>query len=835
MAKYSAVKATVNAYIKQNGRKEITGRILNAVLNATIDSLGKYFQFAGGALPTDDPGTPDQNVCYLAGEPGVYTNFGGITIENEEVALLFWDGEWTKQRILIGIREVNASVDSQVGTPSVDVSYSGGELVLTFHNLKGEQGETGDPAGFGTIGADINGGVGTPGVSVETSGDNTAKNLMFHFTNLKGETGVTSVVATIDDTSGTPSCQVSLVGQQLTLAFSGLKGLKGDTGVSADYPITIYNGLDSDATDQALAAAQGKVLDGKVSQLGQELSDLNCVVGYESTPVTAFSAFDASNSTNSSMATAPFIISLNETSLIINKIKLNVVSTGTLTIGKIRKEDVIYGHLYDATKVYAKRQITISATGIQEIYLDSLFVFDYELIAIGGTSDTVTFKYGPNGTNHNFYYIDSNGKFNKTSNCMGIDFIGERYATDASRMIIEAIKKSIDLQEILGESIEDVVLYKGYGDGDSTQSSIPANSPFIPQKSILGKGLVTGIKLFCGIAGTLTIGKIKKSDVVIGSDYNRDLVTILATVNIVEGENLIPLNVIVYADEYIAIGLPSDTGIFRYGTSTSADSGFIYCAPNGKYTSTTSSIGVDIYVTQIIGNESSVYRGKRISILGDSISTFSGWIPSGNETYYPSGTVQSVQDTWWKKLIDALGLVLDTNNSWSGSRVTTTGGETSAGCMTRSQSLGSPDVIIVWMGINDFNNEVALGTYDGKSGIPTATTSFREAYGIMLNKILTAYPTAEVWVCTLPQCERSGSTGFPEINGNGIALVDFNIAIEELARAFGVKVLDHNRCGLTYQNMSVYNPDQLHPTKGGHSLIANNDIRQMDNAVRKRC
>jgi hypothetical protein len=268
MANYSAIKATVNAYIKANGKKEITGHILNSVLNATIDSLGRYFQFAGGALPTDDPGTPDQNVCYLAGEPGVYTNFGGITIENEEVALLFWNGEWTKQRILIGIQEVEVSVDNQVGTPSVDVSYSGGQLVLTFHNLKGE---TGDAAGFGTIGADINGGVGTPGVSVESSGDNTAKNLMFHFTNLKGETGVTSVVATIDDTSGTPSCQVSLVNGVLTLAFSGLKGLKGDTGVSADYPITIYNGLDSDATDQALAAAQGKVLDGKISQLGQKI------------------------------------------------------------------------------------------------------------------------------------------------------------------------------------------------------------------------------------------------------------------------------------------------------------------------------------------------------------------------------------------------------------------------------------------------------------------------------------------------------------------------------------------------------------------------------------
>ena len=303
MANYSAIKAAVNAYIKANGRKEITGMILNSVLNATIDSLGRFFQFAGGAIPADDPGTPDQNVCYLATEPGVYTNFGGITIDIEEVALLFWNGTWTKQRILIGIREVTASVDNNVGTPSVDVSYSAGVLVLTFHNLKGEQGETGDPAGFGTIGADITGGVGTPGVSVETSGGNDAKNIMFHFTNLKGETGVTSVVATIDNTSGTPSCQVSLAGGVLTLAFSGLKGLKGDTGVSADYPITIYNGLDSDATDQALSAAQGKVLDGKISQLNGVVNGVD-----ETTEVLTPKSLTADKTYNtnvSTMATSP--------------------------------------------------------------------------------------------------------------------------------------------------------------------------------------------------------------------------------------------------------------------------------------------------------------------------------------------------------------------------------------------------------------------------------------------------------------------------------------------------------------------------------------------------
>lgn len=234
-------------------------------------------------------------------------------------------------------------------------------------------------------------------------------------------------------------------------------------------------------------------------------------------------------------------------------------------------------------------------------------------------------------------------------------------------------------------------------------------------------------------------------------------------------------------------------------------------------------------------SNNSIYKGKSLSILGDSISTFSGYIPEGNATYYPSGTVTAVTDTWWKKLIDALEMTLNVNNSWSGSRVTTTNGETSAGCMTRCQSLGtSPDVIIVWMGINDFNNEVALGTYDGKSAVPETTTTFREAYGIMLNKILTAYQSSEVWVCTLPQCERNGGSGFPEINGNGVALTDFNIAILELARAFGVKVLDHNKCGLTYQNMPTFNPDNLHPNKFGHSLVANNDIWQMDSSVETR-
>ena len=140
--------------------------------------------------------------------------------------------------------------------------------------MKGNPGEDGDPAGFGSVTASVDDQVGTPSVSVSSSGPDTAKNFAFAFHNLKGETGVTSVVATVDNTSGNPQCSVSLQGGQLTLAFTGLKGAQGNTGSSVDYPFTIVNNLTTDDPTQALSAAMGVELDGKVSQLEAEVTDL---------------------------------------------------------------------------------------------------------------------------------------------------------------------------------------------------------------------------------------------------------------------------------------------------------------------------------------------------------------------------------------------------------------------------------------------------------------------------------------------------------------------------------------------------------------------------------
>lgn len=101
MSQYQAIKAVTNAYIRTNGRQEITGAILNAVMVATIDSLGRFYQFVGVATPSTDPGVIDQNIAYLASTPGEYTNLGGVTLDQGEFAVIKFDGEWRKEVVFI--------------------------------------------------------------------------------------------------------------------------------------------------------------------------------------------------------------------------------------------------------------------------------------------------------------------------------------------------------------------------------------------------------------------------------------------------------------------------------------------------------------------------------------------------------------------------------------------------------------------------------------------------------------------------------------------------------------------------------------------------------------
>ncbi len=65
-------------------------------------------------------------------------------------------------------------------------------------------------------------------------------------------------------------------------------------------------------------------------------------------------------------------------------------------------------------------------------------------------------------------------------------------------------------------------------------------------------------------------------------------------------------------------------------------------------------------------------------ILGDSYSTFKGYVPEGYAIYYsenerPETDVTKVSETWWHQVCEEANLNLVLNNSWSGSTIGYTG------------------------------------------------------------------------------------------------------------------------------------------------------------------
>lgn len=235
-------------------------------------------------------------------------------------------------------------------------------------------------------------------------------------------------------------------------------------------------------------------------------------------------------------------------------------------------------------------------------------------------------------------------------------------------------------------------------------------------------------------------------------------------------------------------------------------------------------------------------KGRSVSILGDSISTFEGYIPSGNRAYYNEAGGADVNMTWWKRTMNRCGLSLNVNNSYSGSRVSNTRDDGQDWGIEMAKHLDNgtaPDVILIYMGINDYISKVPMGEYNGRGPIPTTDQTFRESYAQMLHNVLTTYPTAKVYACTLPPVERStGDTSNPDKNGIGIYLTEFNEAIRELCRAFCVEVIELESCGLHQHNGSIYMHDFdeetggfVHPNSEGHRLISHKVIKSLVNSA----
>ena len=156
----------------------------------------------------------------------------------------------------------------------------------------------------------------------------------------------------------------------------------------------------------------------------------------------------------------------------------------------------------------------------------------------------------------------------------------------------------------------------------------------------------------------------------------------------------------------------------------------------------------------------------RVSILGDSYSTFKGWIPEGNAIYYPqtkgNNDVKNAEECWWHLVTAAIGGELEKNESWSGSTICYTGyakgpearvpiaglekhaDYSNRSFVNRSNKLGNPDIILICGATNDSWCGAPLGEYVYGNQTTEQLYYFRPAMAKLLADLRMNYPNAKL-------------------------------------------------------------------------------------------
>lgn len=231
------------------------------------------------------------------------------------------------------------------------------------------------------------------------------------------------------------------------------------------------------------------------------------------------------------------------------------------------------------------------------------------------------------------------------------------------------------------------------------------------------------------------------------------------------------------------------------------------------------------------------FKGLSFSVMGDSFSSYTGEIPSGNTPYYTGNNagVYSPNEMWYAVVGRLLGMTIDTINGFSGSLVTSgiREGITPASDSSRCSNLGTnPDIILIAMGVNDYSYSAPMGDWNGITNHADDTTTYRTAYATMLKRIKANYPSALI-VCITPFFTQRGiNNGTTYVNGIPLSCYDYVKATKEIAEIMGACVIDgwnigFNRHNYYPQYCSDSNTAPTHPNARGHRVIGETIAKEL--------
>lgn len=227
-----------------------------------------------------------------------------------------------------------------------------------------------------------------------------------------------------------------------------------------------------------------------------------------------------------------------------------------------------------------------------------------------------------------------------------------------------------------------------------------------------------------------------------------------------------------------------------------------------------------------------VFQGKVFGVIGDSISTFAGYIPvedGFNKTHRPrypqDNLLTDVNETWWMQTIMELGGKLGINDSWAGSMVFNNvtaevsgdnGTKASISSPTRIQNLGAngtPDVIMLYGGTNDFRQGKKLGTFDPDTAPtePDLTTlvwdTVADAYVATIMRLQYYYPDAMI-IALLPAYN---------VDKDEATTDKYDAVFAKICEHYGIPYADMRTCGL--KNSTDHLPDKIHPNATGMDFM----------------
>ena len=141
MANWTTLKTAIANVIKTNGNQEITGQLLQNVLNNIVSSVGANATFAGVATTSTNPGVNDGPVFYFANQAGVYANFGGIVVDANQFVVLYSKNDvWQSYEIVNTVVTTAKIADAAVTTSklSADIQALIANIIKEFTTTEDE-------------------------------------------------------------------------------------------------------------------------------------------------------------------------------------------------------------------------------------------------------------------------------------------------------------------------------------------------------------------------------------------------------------------------------------------------------------------------------------------------------------------------------------------------------------------------------------------------------------------------------------------------------------------------------------------------------------------------